>query len=425
MTVDRECIVMAKPAGPECNLKCAYCYYVGKESLFAQGHPRRMPDDLLEKYIAERLQSSPGPVTGFEWHGGEPTLLGLDFFRRVVQFQRKHSSGGRRFVNGLQTNGTLIDEAWAAFFAEEKFSIGLSLDGPADVHDVFRRTKGNEPTHGRVVRAFRLLRRYNVRCDILCVVHSANVEYPLEVYRHFKEIGARYIQFLPLVEPVPGSARGVSDRTARPESIGRFLITVFDEWIRTDLGRTVVQIFDEAFRHACKLPHALCIFCETCGKVPVLEHDGRLFCCDHYVEPDHCLGNLYHNTLSELTAGSSLIEFGLRKRDSLPECCTRCDIAGWCNGGCPKDRIAAGPQGEKGLNYLCPAFKGFFTHSRPIIERLALHWQAGRPLEEFSRGLRGENRAGFAGRGRNDPCPCGSGRKYKKCCGRLLAAPPT
>lgn len=268
---------MAKPGGPECNLKCAYCYYLRKESLFTSEHSRQMPDDLLEKYIVERLQSSPGPVTNFEWHGGEPTLLGLDFFRRAVQLQRKHSPPGRQIINGLQTNGTLINEDWARFFADEKFSIGLSLDGPADLHDIYRRTRGDQPTHGKVVQAFELLQRHKVHCDILCVVHAANVQYPLDVYHYFKEIGARYIQFLPLVEPTPDSENGVSIRTAHPEAVGNFFITIFDEWIRTDLGRIVVQMFDEALRPACKLPHALCVFSETCGNVLVLEHDGRLF----------------------------------------------------------------------------------------------------------------------------------------------------
>jgi len=416
VTVDRECVVMAKPIGPHCNLNCAYCYYLRKESLFISEHPRRMPEGLLEKYIVERLQNSPGPVTSFEWHGGEPTILGLDFFRRVVELQRKHSPSGRRIVNGLQTNGTLINEEWAAFLSEEKFSVGLSLDGPADAHDVFRRDRDDRPTHEKVARAFRLLRRHKVRCDVLCVVHAANAEQPLKVYRYFKEMGARFIQFLPLVEPVPGPAGGVSARTAAPEAIGNFFTTIFDEWVKKDLGRVVVQMFDEAFGHACKFPHALCIFSETCGNVLALEHDGRLFCCDHYVDPDHCLGNLYRSAFAELTKSPSLYEFGLHKRDGLPEWCKRCEVLGWCNGGCPKDRITISPDGEKGLNYLCPAFKKFFIHARPVIERLAVHWQAGKPLEQFAEGLRQKTGGEHADAGRNEPCPCGSGRKYKKCC---------
>ena len=412
----RECVVMAKPIGPECNLNCAYCYYVRKESLFTLEHPRKMPDDLLEKYIIERLQSSPGPLTSFEWHGGEPTLLGLDFFRQVVQLQKKHSPEGRRIINGLQTNGTLINEDWAEFFASEKFSIGLSLDGPADVHDVYRRTRGNDPTHSKVERALRLLQRHKVHCDILCVVHSANVEYPLKVYRYFKEIGARYIQFLPLVEPEHDSVNGVSVRTASPEALANFFVAIFDEWIKNDLGRIVVQMFDEALRPACKLPHALCIFSETCGNVPVLEHDGRVFCCDHYVDPDYYLGNLYKSAFDELTGSPILDAFGLHKRDGLPGYCRQCEVIDRCNGGCPKDRIAISPDGEKGLNYLCGTYKKIFNYSRPILELLAIHWQAGKPLEKFSEGLHQKNSVVHADVGRNDLCPCGSGRKYKKCC---------
>ena len=353
---------MAKPIGPQCNLKCAYCYYLRKESLFDPGVSRIIPDDLLEKYVAQRLQNSIGPATAFEWHGGEPTLLGLDFFRRVVQLQQKHSPAGRRIINGLQTNGTLINDDWAAFLSKEKFSVGLSLDGPADVHDAYRRTKDDRPTHTTVERALRTLQRHKVRFDILCVVHAATVENPLSIFRYFKEIGCRSIQFLPLVEPATDQARGVSERTADPEAFGNFFITIFDEWIMKDLGRIVVQMFDEALRPACKLPHALCIFSETCGNVPVLEHDGRLFCCDHYVDADHCMGNLFEGTFSELVNAPALAEFGLRKRTGLPECCTRCEVIDWCNGGCPKDRLALAPNGKKGLNYLCSAYKRFFTH---------------------------------------------------------------
>lgn len=416
VTTDRECVVMAKPIGPQCNLNCAYCYYLRKESLFEPGLPRLMPDDLLEKYIAQRLQNSSGPVTAFEWHGGEPTLLGLDFFRRVVQLQQKHSSAGRRGVNGLQTNGTLINDDWAAFLSKEKFSVGLSLDGPADVHDAYRRTKDGRPTHATVERALRTLQRRKVRFDILCVVHAATVEAPLKVFRYFKEIGCRSIQFLPLVEPAPGQARGVSERTADPEALGNFFLTIFDEWIMKDLGRIVVQMFDEALRPACKLPHALCIFSETCGNVPVLEHDGRLFCCDHYVDADHCLGNLGQESYADLTGSQSLREFGLRKRDTLPDYCKQCEVIDWCNGGCPKDRLALAPNGKKELNYFCATYKRFFTHIRPVMERLAVHWQAGKPLEQFSAELRHENKPALSVAGRNDPCPCGSGLKYKKCC---------
>jgi uncharacterized protein len=415
-TFGRDCVVMAKPIGPQCNLNCAYCYYLRKESLFEPGLSRLMPDDLLEKYIAQRLQNSSGPAISFEWHGGEPALLGLDFFRRVVQLQQKHSPAGHRIINGLQTNGTLINDDWAAFLSKENFSVGLSLDGPQEVHDVYRRTKDGRPTHATVERALRTLQRHKVRFDILCVVHARTVQDPLKVFRYFKEIGCRSIQFLPLVEPAPDQARGVSERTADPQALGNFFSAIFDEWIMKDLGRIVVQMFDEALRPACKLPHALCIFSETCGNVPVLEHDGRLFCCDHYVDADHCLGNLGRESYADLTGCQSLREFGARKRDTLPEYCTQCEVIDWCNGGCPKDRIAPTPNGEKGLNYFCAAYRRFFTHVRPVMERLAVHWQAGKPLEQFSAGLRQENKPALPVAGRNDPCPCGSGLKYKKCC---------
>jgi uncharacterized protein len=386
---------MAKPAGPRCNLACAYCYYLPKAELFAPEAPARMADDLLEAYIRQRLELSPGPATHFEWHGGEPTLLGLDYFRRIVELQRAHRPPGRIVSNGLQTNGTLLDDAWARFLAAEGFSVGLSLDGPAGIHDAFRVTRAGRPTHAEVVRAFRLLRRHGVHCDVLCVLHAGNVPSPLPVYRFFRELGVTHLQFLPLVDPADGGA------AAAPEAIGTFLCAVFDQWLRHDLGQVAVQFFDEAFRTACGLPHALCTFRETCGDVLVLEHEGSVFACDHFVDPGHRLGNLRRQPLALLTADPALAAFGRSKRDGLPARCRACEVLAWCRGGCLKDRDAAG------LNRLCPAYRRFFRHSRPALARLAVHWKAGRPLSAF---------AAAAAPGGNAPCPCGSGLKYKRCC---------
>ncbi len=408
-------LIMAKPAGPQCNLDCRYCYYKRKEALFAADVPRRMPDDLLERFVAQRLEASAGPMTHFEWHGGEPTLVGLAYFRRIVELQRAHRPPGRTITNGIQTNGTLIDESWARFLADEGFSVGLSLDGPADVHDRYRLTHQDRPSHERVVNAWRLLQRYDVHTDVLCVVHAANVGRPLPVYRFFRELGVRYLQFLPLVEPA-GAGATVSPRTASPRDIGTFLCTVFDEWLRHDLGHVVVQTFDEAFRAACGMPHVLCIFRETCGDVLVLEHDGGLYACDHFVDPAHRVGTLRDSHLAEVLSNPALERFGRLKRDSLPRSCRECDVLAWCHGGCPKDRIATSAAGEPGLNYLCPAFQRFFRHARPVLERLAVHLRAGRALGDFP-ALPGAARAPATPRpGPNSPCPCGSGRKYKKCC---------
>jgi uncharacterized protein len=364
---------MAKPAGPRCNLRCAYCYYLGKEAALPRS-PGRLPLDVLEAYIHQRLRTSRGPVVHFEWHGGEPTLVGLDYFRSIVRMQRAHLPPGRTVSNGLQTNGCILNGAWADFLAKERFSVGLSLDGPADLHDAFRRTADGAATHSRVVRTFSLLRERGVFVNVLCVLHARNAAEPDRVYGFFRDLGATHLQFLPLVE---GSV-GAGSIAARPETIGEFLCRVFDLWIAGDVGRRVIQDIDEALRPACGLPHALCVHRETCGDVAVLERDGGFYACDHFVDADHMIGNLHERTLEDLAADPRMIAFGNAKRDTLPGVCRACDVLAWCNGGCPKDRAPGG------VNRLCPAYRMFFRHCRPGLERLAAHLLEGRPLREFS-----------------------------------------
>ena len=380
MSSPPECLVMAKPVGPLCNMRCAYCYYVGKDSLFADG-PRRMGEDLLERYIVQRLEASPGPVTHFEWHGGEPTLAGLEYFRQIVSIQNRRRPKGRAITNGLQTNGLLLDGAWADFLLSSGFSVGLSLDGPAPLHDEFRKTVEGGPTHARVVDAFRLLKRRRVFCNVLCVLHARNTAEPDAVYDFFRELGVTHLQFLPLV--------GAGESAARPEAIGAFLCRIFDRWIREDVGRMVIQTFDEALRPFYGAPHALCIHRETCGDVAVLEHDGGFYACDHFVDPEHLIGNLARQSLADMAASPRMTGFGRAKQDTLPGVCRDCDVLSSCNGGCPKDRSAApggeaGHGGEAGLNRLCPAYKRFFRHSRQELGRLAAHMKAGKPLRAFS-----------------------------------------
>ena len=266
----REFQVFAKPAGAICNLDCHYCYYLDKQDLYPDEPSHRMPDGLLEEYIVQHLDASPGPAVNFSWHGGEPTILGLDYFRKIVELQRKHQPPGRRIVNGIQTNGTLLDEEWGRFLAEEGFYVGLSLDGPQELHDGYRVTKGQKPTFKQVMGAYKLLRRHKVHVDLLCVVHNLNVHHPIQVYRFFKQMGVEYLQFLPLVERVDNGKGGVSEQTAPAEAFGTFLCAIFDEWVRQDVGKIVVQIFDEAARPALGMEHALCIFRESCGDVVVL-----------------------------------------------------------------------------------------------------------------------------------------------------------
>ncbi|OGK88301.1 MAG: anaerobic sulfatase maturase [Candidatus Rokubacteria bacterium GWC2_70_16] len=412
----REFQVMVKPIGALCNLGCDYCYYLDKQRLYPDAAAPRMPDDLLEAYIVQHIAAAPRPLINFQWHGGEPTLLGLDYFRKIVALQRKHQPAGRQITNGLQTNGTTLDEEWCRFLAAEGFFVGLSLDGPQALHDRHRVTKGQKPTHKAVMRAFRLLQQHRVRLDILCVVHADNAGSPMAVYRFFKEIGARHLQFLPFVEPLRDGSGGVTLHSVPPLAYGEFLCAIFDEWVRQDVGRVTVQLFDEAARPACGLPHALCHFREECGDVPVVEHNGDFYACDHFVDPAHRLGNIRETPLAALLDSEPQIRFGQAKRETLPRYCRECDVLALCNGGCPKDRFIKTPDGEPGLNYLCAGFKRFFAHSRPALERLAAVWRAGQPMERLMQEVRAADQSATRQAGRNDLCPCGSGKKYKRCC---------
>lgn len=376
----RECLVMAKPAGPRCNLRCDYCYYVGKTELLRDA-AGPMDIALLERYIKERFAASPGPATHFEWHGGEPTLLGLGYFETIVALQKRYCPPGRKVSNGLQTNGMMIDAAWADFLAREGFSVGLSLDGPAEMHDRFRRTADGAATHVRVVEAYELLTKHNVFCNILCVIHAGNVGRPDQLYDYFRSIGVRYLQFLPLVARAGESS--VTPETAEPEAIGRFLSRIFDRWIASDVGRIVIQTFDEALRPVHGVPHALCIHRETCGDVAVLERDGSFYACDHFVDAAHRIGSLQDRSLAGLAADPAMLAFGEAKRSTLPRYCRECELLSFCNGGCPKDRFTVTPDGEPGLNYLCPAYRMFFAHAKPALERLSAHIRSGRRLRDF------------------------------------------
>jgi len=519
----RDFQVFVKPIGGACNLRCRYCYYVDEEAAFpdtggagggdlapegrdsldrgtsAAAPPRpgkaepgvhssraaaRMSDSLLENYIIQHFAASPDETILFSWHGGEPTLLGVDFFRRVVKLQRRHCPPGRSFANGMQTNATLIDEEWARFLAGAGFAVGVSMDGPRGEHDRFRRTRGGGPSFDRVRRGYEILKKHGVSPEILCVVNADNARRPLDVYRFFREIGASYISFLPLVLPpdaaaaiggagvaseAPGAgvaraarpdpassetsgltaasaadgpngkrsrradreARGnfPADPAAAPESVppevwGDFLCAVFDEWMARDIGRIKVQIFEEAARTAFGQEHSLCIFRPECGNIPVLERNGDFYSCDHFVDAEHRLGNIREIPLVELLESPAQRAFGRAKRETLPRCCRECEVLSMCNGGCPKNRFMRTPDGEPGLNYLCAGYRRFFNHCRPWVEEVAAEWrrqEASRAEAAGEFGNRGRRPGGPATPhrpGRNDPCPCGSGLKYKKCCGR-------
>ncbi|MEW6334532.1 MAG: anaerobic sulfatase maturase, partial [Thermodesulfobacteriota bacterium] len=403
----REFQVFAKPAGPHCNLDCRYCYYLPKERLYPHTQSFRMPDDLLEAYIVGQIETAPEPEIRFFWHGGEPMILGLDYFRRIAEIQRRHRPGGGRITNSIQTNGVLLTDAWCRFFAAEDFSVGLSIDGPPEMHDAYRLTKDSRATHRQAMHGYRLLRQHRLPVDLLCVVHARNVGHPIEVYRFFKEIGVQYLSFIPLVEPEPESPGGVSGRTVPADAFGAFLCAIFDEWVRQDMGRIIVQSFEEAARPACGLDHSLCVFRPTCGDVPVVEHNGDFYSCDHFVTPEHRLGNIRETPLLELLESPAQGAFGRAKQESLPRWCRTCDVLKMCNGGCPKDRIIWTSDGEPGLNYLCAGYRRFFTHCRPYTAQMAALQWAGRPREELMDELRAAAASRVPKAGRNDPCPCG------------------
>jgi uncharacterized protein len=393
----RQFQVFVKPAGAVCNLDCQYCYYRDKRSLYPDTGALRMTESLLEEYIVQHIEAAAGPEIDFSWHGGEPTTLGVDFFRKAVELQRKHRPAGWRIRNGIQTNGVLLDEEWCRFLAAEEFKVGVSLDGPAELHDAYRVTRGGQPTHGQAMRGYDLLRRYEVPTDIVCTVNNLNVQYPLTVYRFFRDIGCTYLGFLPVVERV-------GPYTPSAEAYGAFLCKIFDEWMERDTERMAVQTFEEAARPALGMEHSLCVFRETCGQIPVVEHNGDFFPCDHYVDREHRLGNIRETPLGELLESPAQRDFGEAKRDGLPRYCRDCEVLAMCHGGCPKYRFIRTPDGEAGLNYLCAGLKRFFLHSRVPIERMV-----SREREPAARSAPGKV-------GRNDPCPCGSGLKFKKCC---------
>ena len=408
--------VFAKPGGAICNLACDYCYYLEKERLYPGVSAFRMSDRLLERYIAQHIAASSGSVIRFSWHGGEPTSLGVDYFRNIVRLQARHAPPDVQIANAIVTNGTLLDAEWCQFLSMAGFAVGLSLDGPRELHDAYRSTKGRKSTHNEVMRGWCLLQEHRVPCDILCVVHDRNVRYPKEVYRFFKQIGATYVGFLPLVERKDDPPGAAAEHSVSAETYGSFLCTIFDEWVRHDIGRIMVQVFDEAARPIRGLEPSLCIFRETCGDIPVLEHNGDLYSCDHFVDDRHLLGNITETSLAELLVSPAQLQFGNDKRDSLPRYCRQCDVRAMCNGGCPKDRFIRTPDGEEGLNYLCAGFKQFFRHSRSTFEQLVPLWQAGATNERLMAAARSEHRRASPRPGRNDPCHCGSGRKYKQCC---------
>lgn len=406
--------VMTKPIGPICNLDCEYCYYLEKEDLYPETKSFKMSEDLLEEYIKQYIEANMGPEVHFAWQGGEPTLMGLEFFQRVIELQQQYLPKGWTCTNALQTNGTTLNDEWCSFFKEHNFLIGISIDGPARLHDRFRVDKGQRPTHAKVMRGLHLLQKHNIEYNVLTVINSFNADYPLEVYNFFKEQEIQWLQFIPAVERV--GENDITYRTVSAEQWGNFLTTVYDEWVRHDIGRIFIQTFEETMRSEAGLPGGLCVFQETCGDALAMEHNGDLYSCDHFVLPEFQLGNIRDTPMVELVNKPEQTAFGNAKRDALPTMCIQCEVRHLCNGGCPKNRFIKTPDGEEGLNFLCAGYRKFFNHARPTVLRMLELIRAGKPASALMDELRREEEARWRKTGRNEPCPCGSNKKYKRCC---------
>jgi len=400
--------LLTKPVGPICNLDCKYCFYLEKEKLYPGENQWRMSDAVLAEYVRQYIHSQPVPEIHFAWQGGEPTLLGVDFFRRAVALQ-KQFAGGKTIFNAIQTNGTLLDDEWCEFLAANKFLVGLSIDGPAELHDQYRVDKRQQPTFAAVMRGLERFKKHGVEFNTLTVVNRANSQSPLEVYRFLKSIGSQYLQFIPLVErAVPAEVKTAGSGFAAPpvlrnadhrvgsttgdiqqraetvlgapvvtpwsveaEQYGIFLCAIFDEWVRKDVGETFVPLFDVALGNWMGLGSSLCVFAEKCGTALAIEHNGDLYSCDHYVYPHHKLGNVMNQSLGALVNSPQQIRFGDDKLDLLPKFCRECEVRFACNGECPKHRFIQTPDGEAGLNYLCAAYKKFFNHIDPHMKTMA------------------------------------------------------
>lgn len=385
--------VMAKPNGSSCNLNCSYCYYIEKEKLYQSRRNSQMSDETLEKYIKSYIQAQPIPEVLFTWHGGETLLRDISFYKKVIQLQKSYGRG-RIVDNSLQTNGTLLNDEWCRFFKDNNFLIGISIDGPEHCHDIYRKNKGGKETFSQVMKGIELLQKHGVEFNTLSVINDYNVDYPLEIYNFFKEIGSQYMQFSPIVErihknnaptglklmsPEDRSEFIIAPWTVDPKKFGQFYISIFDEWIKKDVGKYFIQLFDAALAGTVGEMPCICIFSETCGHATVMEFNGDMYACDHYVFPEYKIGNIRTHTIYEMAFSEKQLHFGMDKRDTLPIQCMECEFLKICNGECPKNRILNDKYGEHGLNYLCEGYYAFWRHSKPYMEYMANELHSKRP----------------------------------------------
>lgn len=424
--------VMLKPVGPACNLDCTYCYYLEKKNIYPGKALFRLDEELLEVFIRDYIAAQDVPVVSFVWQGGEPTMLGVEYFRKAVEIQKKYA-GKKRIENSFQTNGTLLTDEFCEFFKENEFLIGISIDGPKALHDHYRKNKSGEPSWDKVMQGIGLLKKHGVEFNTLSVVNRLTGDHPLEVYRFLKAIGSTFIQFIPIVERLteePGDDRQklvhhtfkgkaeVTPWSVRPKQFGEFMSAIFDEWVRNDVGRHYVQLFDVTLANWYGANPGLCVFSETCGTAAVMEHSGDVYCCDHFVYEDYFLGNIRERPIGQLMAQPRQSMFGQDKKATLPPYCLKCEVRFACHGECPKHRFEKTPLGDPGLSYLCESYKHFFNHVKPYMDYMVKelrHKRAPANVMQWIRNKEEANKPAKLSIGRNEPCPCGSGKKFKHC----------
>ncbi|WP_087018310.1 anaerobic sulfatase maturase [Thaumasiovibrio subtropicus] len=432
MSTFTQCHVMAKPSSAVCNLSCDYCFYLEKENLYPERKTRwKMSDETLELYVKQYIEAHDTQEVEFAWQGGEPTLMGLDFFRQAVALQEKYK-GTKTIRNAFQTNGLLIDDAWCEFFKQHQFLIGISIDGPAKFHDHYRVSRSGATSHEKVMAAISLMKKHGVEFNTLTVLNNENVQHPEEVYDFLVGIGSQFLQFIPIVERCAQEATEDGlylispehDQTAKvtkwsvpAAAYGEFLNRVFDRWVQKDVGRIFVNTFDATLAAWCNEAPGICVQSETCGRAFALESNGDLYNCDHFVYPEHRLGNLHDTTIREMNQLEAATEFGMAKKTSLTKQCQSCEFRFACHGGCPKHRFNVASTGEPGHSYFCAGYKAFFAHTAAKMQQMRDLLQRGRPASDIIYlQLQQQMTATQFSVGRNSPCPCGSGKKYKRCC---------
>lgn len=382
--------VLAKPVGASCNLRCKYCYYLEKSHLYRNAPVRVMSDELLERFVQEYIQAQTMSQVLFTWHGGEPLMRPLSFYRKAVALQERYAFG-RQIDNTIQTNGTLLTDEWCEFFKEHNWLVGISIDGPQEFHDEYRRTASDKPSWQKVMRGIRLLRKHGVEWNAMAVVNDFNAGYPLEFYHFFKEMGAKYIQFAPVVERMAAHSDGrhlatlvdqecpVADFSVSPAQWGDFLCAIFDEWVRHDVGQTYVEIFDCTLANWVGERPGICVYAKECGHAGVMEFNGDVYSCDHFVFPEYKLGNIRDKTLVEMLYGEQQRQFSCLKHASLPKQCKECEWEFACHGECPKNRFVNDRYGNPGLNYLCSGYRHFYEHVAPYMDFMKKEFMNQRP----------------------------------------------